>query len=250
MKFVKFILPLLFLATTVNAQNTYYGHKVGIDFNVIGRKPIFKESFEDIIDNNDKPNYRYKGSQLEAYSNFDWGFATGITFFSKQNVSFAAQFTYYTSDIAYQEGKYYHDTVNDVYYDPSDFTLEDMKYRSLTFMPVLSVTSEELIKPIGLTHEFGLGFMKSSLVDKDYHYKVGGKLFTDSANEFYDKKHEYSAVCAMYGLKLSKPLTKSIVMNFGLRYTLMFGNRTSSYEVKQGLNRNFLNALFGFTLLI
>ena len=260
MKFAKFVLPLLFVSSMVNAQTTYYGHKVGIDFNFIGRKPLFNRTLENWLEKQSADeNIRYKGKRLEQYSNYDWGFVGGLTLYSRRKASFAVQFTYYKSDVSRNFTGYYYDETNDVEYNGSTMVNEDMKFKSMTIMPVLSLTSEELIKPIGLTHEFGVGFMTSSLVDKDYHFRTDGNIYVDQ-DIMYNKKHTYKSACIMYGLKLSKPISKNIVMNFGLRYSLIFGNTDyktySSYDngtstdVKQGLNRNYLNALFGFSLLL
>jgi len=259
---MKQLLPLLvtflFLATSGHTQSTYYGHKVGVSLNFIGRKPLLAKGIMSFLDDYNTPNIRYRNSRPEEYRNFDWGFETGITFFSRKQASFGLQFTYYKTDMIRYESNYYYDAETSTYFTATAF--EDLSFNSMTFMPVISVTSEDLIKPIGLTHEFGLGYMSSSIVDKDYHFKMDGTVVQDTSGIFYDRNAKYQGVCAMYGLKLAKPLTKSLAMNFGFRYTLNFGNKDNTnpgknlYELdndaKNGLNKNYVNLVFGLTLLI
>ena len=153
MKPLLLLASFLFLAISGYAQSTYYGHKMGISFNFIGRKPLLAQGFSSLFDDR-QPNVRYVNGRRKEYRNFDWGFETGITFFSKRQASFGLQFTYYKIDAARDISTYEYDDETNSYITYTDF--EDVSFNSMTFMPNVSVTSEDLIKPIGLTHDFGL----------------------------------------------------------------------------------------------
>jgi hypothetical protein len=250
---------------TAFGQSTYFGKHFAFDFNVLGRSSFIADRFTGGV-KKEIPHYKYQRSRLNTYHNFDYGIAGQFTYLTNSRVSFGVNYMYYNSDIKRTAFEY-------DYADYSSAAIiqgEDMKFKTITITPIISISSEELMKPVGLTHEFGIGFTKSTLVDKDYHfYRTDGSTVIDT-NVHYFKGTEFKGISLMYTLKLSKPISKNVVFNFGVRYALNFGNENgrnaktegltesgyyNSYyffesDATHGLNRNFINILTGLTLLL
>lgn len=130
-----------------------------------------------------------------------------------------------------------------------------------TFIPKFNVAKVGDILPIGLSHEFGLGMSISSVKGDDYLSYTTSSLDTnyydvDGVDRALDKIYEtnYKGIAAMYQIKISTPLTRSILLYTGIRYNLNYVLRPSGvmdysdeyfYEMVRGRR---LNALMNFNL--
>lgn len=131
-----------------------------------------------------------------------------------------------------------------------------------TFMPKFNVAKIGDILPIGLSHEFGLGLTISSVKDDNYFSQVSSYVDTNyydvsevdrSLDALYENK--YRGIAAMYQIKVSTPLTRSILLYTGIRYNLNYVLRPKNpiidyseeyfYEMVRGRR---LNALMNFNL--
>jgi hypothetical protein len=94
-------------------------------------------------------------------------------------------------------------------------------------MPKLTFTKEGGLLPIGLNHEIGIGYTRTKIVDKDYNFKINSGSEYLSAEDsvkidthYADYNEKYGGMTFMYAFKIKTPISKKIMINYGLRYTL------------------------------
>jgi hypothetical protein len=115
-----------------------------------------------------------------------------------------------------------------------------LEVKTFSIMPVLMIGAGKDIAPVGVSHEFGIGFLQSKVRDKDYdlepsdpysyyygpngYTSVSSQYLLDSLGQAYggliNYKQGYKGVQLMYGLKFRTPVSKSLMLHYGLRYTL------------------------------
>lgn len=79
--------------------------------------------------------------------------------------------------------------------------------------------------PMGFVHEFGLGATMTSIDKRDYTYQIiKGELTEEQLSVMtpvnYDKN--YFGLTVLYGFKMRHALNKTILFNYGLRYTFNY----------------------------
>lgn len=110
-------------------------------------------------------------------------------------------------------------------------TNESLKVNSLLIMPKFEIGGKNGLLPNGLVHQIGFGCTINSVVKKNYlvdhgTYTTGGPNGNASDQEqlFEDYSLDGSITLfqIMYGLKMRTPITKSLMLDYGFRYTLDF----------------------------
>lgn len=252
-----------FVLTSVFSQSGYYGRRTFVEFGVMGRNPFL----EKLTNYKGTPYYKNENNMLvENPNRIDYGFNLGVTFLSKQAVSFGIVGSFYNSQVRSLTHTYGGYTESNV---PWLQRAESFDFKTFMVMPVVTVSHEQLIKPAGLSHEWGLGFMQSSIADRDYLLKVDFYENQEDADNaeaqglYYNRMARFQAICLMYGLKIRKPLTDRLLLHYGIRYTATIGNAHDKnsanpeimlygfeQDVKRALNRNFINFNFGLTFML
>lgn len=146
-----------------------------------------------------------------------------------------------------------------------DVKIESLKSRSFYFLPKFEITNKNGILPLGLTHSFGIGYIWSTIIKKEYnavinaqdvpsgtytsvdslgvHHELEKPLppnFTDINNKLidYENQKPNTYLQLMYAITIRKALTKNLFISYGLRYTFNFANifqyRSSSIQYKGG----------------
>jgi hypothetical protein len=108
---------------------------------------------------------------------------------------------------------------------------EMLDIRTISIMPKISFTKKGGLLPIGLNHEIGIGYNSSKVVDKDYEYRIisGGEGMSAIDSMYLDKQYvdydqRYGGMTFMYAFKVKTPISKRVMINYGLRYTLNLRN--------------------------
>lgn len=251
-----------YLSNAVYAQAGYYGRNTIIEFGVLGRNPLVAN-----LDGNNVSyfkNYVNKDGRLVQQKNkFDYGYSAGIYFLSNRTASFGIYGSIYNTNVPGLFGYNYSSNVQVQ-------AMEQFRYTTYSFIPTLSLSANQLIKPVGISSEIGLGYTSAKLKQQDYLYSTTSnyKEVVDSMYQngmLYDRKAKYSAVVAMFGLKMRQPLSKRLLLYYGLRYTVHFGFKQDRSDTPakssfpfyayndyttHALRRNFINFQAGlcFTL--
>ncbi len=105
-----------------------------------------------------------------------------------------------------------------------------VQVRSFTFLPIFEFARNHGLMPSGIFHQFGLGYSRTHLLDKQYKIQVSGmsndilqQPFQESyvPTNFYDYKGKsIQSLVFLYGLVQRVPLSKHILFNYGIRYML------------------------------
>ena len=237
MRFLFF--SLLFTTSTVSfAQNTgLYGKKRFLEVNGLGYVPIIGWFAADLNDVNKKEgNLLLPGKDIINY-----GFRLNLGIAVKRNIALSLEFGYDHANIR---------PFNSIRVDGIDnwgysttasyyFEHEMLDVHTMNIMPKIEFTKEGGLMPLGLNHQIGIGFTSSSIQDKDYLYKTSGfnyenftpsedpeKLIENLVN--YDQK--FKGYSFLYAFNVRTPITKSLLINYGLRYTLNLAQMSQTYS--------------------
>lgn len=244
----KLITWMLLLTGAVTAQknNGFYGKKFFFDLSARGATPIINNVFMDNY-------YKATGSNNLQLS------------LDRLNYGFSG-----TIGMAYERDKAISLNVSQMYGNipgpgliivrPSDanegtgnFTIytehENLSVRSLVIMPNLCFSSKSSLLPVGVSHEFGIGYRITSIVEKDYVYEASpfyyaytdqtgnyhqinassnaeANAFVDSLvkadGPYIDYNRKYSGISLSYAMRIRRPLNDYLALNAGLRYSLHF----------------------------
>jgi hypothetical protein len=117
------------------------------------------------------------------------------------------------------------------YYQYVSFQHEMLDTRTISIMPKVSFTKKGGLLPIGLNHEIGFGINSTKVIDKDYNYRlISGTEYLSAQDSvkldqrYVDYDQKYSGFTLMYAFKIKTPVSKKVMINYGLRYTLNLRN--------------------------
>lgn len=137
-------------------------------------------------------------------------------------------------------------------YDPQNgwFTAyiahENLRVRTFILMPVVHLTENGSFFPAGLNHEIGFGLLSSRIADREYalksmdegsYYwngtytpvnKIVDSIYQSKGSPI-DTKSAIKGYSILYGIKFRTPVSKNVVISWGLRYTLNFTFKSQDY---------------------
>ena len=138
---------------------------------------------------------------------------------------------------------------------------ENLLVNSILIMPRFEISGPNGLLPNGLVHQIGVGVSINKVVEKNYLVEYSGGTTTGGANgtsaeqEALNKEdnldRSQKLVQLMYGLKMRAPIGKSLMINYGFRYTLDFGGVSSylgTYSVAREIRRYQFRNVIAFDL--
>lgn len=253
---------LIVVSYGAKAQNTgYYGKKNYFDFSVHGNFRIFSIFFED--GNYLKRTSKVSDNLVQKKDIFDFGFRGSYNRMIKNNLAIGieAGLDFQNTAMEYSFYEFYPQGSEYSYSIQVDY--ETLKMRTFSIMPKITFCSSGSLLPIGISHEIGVGYNGTKIVKDDYVYEIPDNWTSseltaaDSSkieNNYVDYDKNFSSVTLLYGLKFRTPLTKSLLLNYGFRYTLNIGNfrsetpHNSSYVIDNDdlANRIATTRIFNF----
>jgi hypothetical protein len=156
---------------------------------------------------------------------FDYGFRFTLGRSGKKNTGFSFEVGYSFTNLPTRERSYLAD------YSSLSYKHERLDVRTWSFMPKIEFTSKGGTLPVGLNHQIGFGITTSKILEREYNYQVfnySGDLTQEEIDSFsknllnYDNK--YSGLTFLYAFNIRTPLSKSLMINYGIRYTLNVRN--------------------------
>lgn len=256
MKIITIIFILL--ANCAVAQNTgLYGKRTFVEFNTNSHYRLFNTIL--------KQEYMYQnetGSTLtQKKDRFDFGFNIAVGRAGKKGVAVSLELGMGFSSVAGPEYLEYTtiDSWGWGYTENIRMNHEALKTRTITIMPKIEFNSSSNL-PVGLNHQIGVGFTQTSIVDKDYiryQRNTSSNLteaeFEKLAKENFDYTEKYKGVTLLYAFNIRTPVSKSLMINYGLRYTLNVGGGLREYpktirrDIAGSRIFNFINFNLGLT---
>jgi hypothetical protein len=107
---------------------------------------------------------------------------------------------------------------------------ENIDSRTITVMPKIELSNKKALLPLGLAHQIGFGFSSTKILEKEYNaandsyydYSSNSLDITEYKKYFYDYKNAKNIITykIMYGIYKKTPITKNLMIQFGVRYTL------------------------------
>lgn len=220
------IISAFLLSTQGWSQNSgLYGKKTFIELNGLGSIPMFGWFL-----NETGPIYKANGKSLtQGNDNFNYGFRVTLGRVLKRNTALSLELGYDYRNVSgpeYVTTKYLDQWG---YYSEQYVQLKHEMFDVSTFsiMPKIEWTKSGGLLPIGLNHQIGIGYSSAKIQEKDYIYRItsGAEYLSasDSANfseKLVDYDQRYKGFSLMYAFNIRKPITKSLMINYGIRYTL------------------------------
>lgn len=126
------------------------------------------------------------------------------------------------------------------------------KGQSVGLMPIIEIAGTGGILPIGISHQIGIGFYKNTMHYDDYLVLAQGNSSSGQTLDLYMTKDfknledlTVKSYSFMYKFNLRLPITRSLLLNIGMRYNI---NRTKPVpdQYSSSENNNQLIPLFNF----
>lgn len=234
-----------------------YGKTRFVEFSLVGNSPI--------INNVTNKNGFYvnsgSNSLVAGSDRFNGGFYGAIGIAPRRNFAISLSGGLSYSNSVGPNQIFYPDSYSYNGYSSFYVNHENLSIRTMTIMPILHFGGSRELLPVGLSHELGVGYSSSSVVEKDYIVRADGgyayvnnQMYTDIPKLIdsivavngsyinYDQK--YKGFVLMYGLKFRTPLNKRLMLNYGIRYTVNFVNNEGYNTYSTPNNYTYDNALF------
>lgn len=234
-------ISILLLGFTSIGQNTgLYGKRKYIEINGLGNIPLFGWWI-----NNSANNYYYKksgtNSLTEGKDYFNYGYRIALGIAGKGMIGFGLEFGQEFFNIAAPiYGSYYYTDPwsGYAYYQNIGVMHEALEVKTMSIIPKLEFTSSGANLPVGINHQIGLGYTTTQIIEKDYFLKIDQddvSYFASSAdssnfvNNFIDYNKKYRGYTFLYNFNIKTPISKKVMINYGIRYTLNIRNWRESF---------------------
>jgi hypothetical protein len=233
---MKFIIITIFSFSCVlhsfSQSNGYFGKSNIVEFNTTLTSPMF---YNFSLGMNDEIKLKASGNSLEPAKNLiNYGFrlSVGRTLGKTVGLHLEGAIDYFKVT-----------SINK--YGYNDLETEMFSIQKKSFMPKIEFTTTGGGLPLGLSHQVGLGLNTYSLMDKNYLVRY--TEYNDSTNSSqlttFDNTKIYSSdeptitgYTFMYKLNMRIPITKSLLVNIGFRYTFNFVPVKDEYSTSAPLN--------------
>jgi hypothetical protein len=227
-------------------NNGYYGRKAFMQIEFLGNNPLF---YNLVSEEAETIGYKRIGNSIsESNDKFNYGFRFSTGYAVKRNIGILFEFGQDFSTIYPKPNPLYYNTS----YTPKIITHEMIDVTSTIFIPKVEFASAKSLLPMGLAHQFGLGFENSVIKQKDYLYVVQSsssidsiKLYSTSNSDLdpvdFNKLQSVRKLVVLYALSMRTPITKQMMIQYGIRYTLHLGNRNMKFNPDETSNETQMN---------
>ncbi len=264
----------LFISTFSFSQknNGYYGKRFFVDLEGLANYPLFSNFL-----NEAQYGYKADGKKLVTKNdNLNTGFRINAGYAVKRNLGLSLEFGQDYSSVKIDNSEplyiaqYYNAYVKH----------EMIDVKTTVFIPKLEFATSKALLPMGLSHQLGFGVAYSKAVDKDYLYQIidystgnyAPTLYSTSNSDVdpvnFNKFKTVKKFVLLYALNMRTPITKSLMFNYGIKYTINIGKTPNDYyysysgdptlsytrSVENAIARHrslsFMNAFVGLTLVL
>jgi hypothetical protein len=264
-KVVLIVCFLIVLKGYSQSNKGYYNSKFYISLDALMNAPILYNfrSSSDVYSKCDE-NLNQKGDK------FNFGFRACLGVILKRNFAFCLEGGIDFSNVYSEKSIYHEDSISGQNLN-LNVIHENLDIQTFSVMPKIEFSVKNSLLPLGLSHQFGIGFNRSKLVNNDYASLVTYQssldnsyvLIDDFNKKYFDFNNQISTktFTIMYALNMKTALSKSLLLNYGFRYTLNLNssglNMTSNsinhfylsqQDVSKLINKQRLYNLINFNL--
>lgn len=229
MKYLLFIIVLLPLCGF--GQSTgLYGKKTIVEVQVAGSYPLF---------NNDDNTYKADGTNLvDSRILFDYGFRGNVMHAFNNQIGLGIELGIDRQLLTAPESVLLEST--DFFgMLTSTFSIqhERLRMQTLTIMPKFEFSSMDNLLPMGLSHELGIGYTRSSILERDYQFNLttfpNDTILSPIENGVVDYNTFQTGFTVMYQINMRTPITESFMISYGLRYQANFVRQQRPFATTQ-----------------
>jgi hypothetical protein len=260
---VLIVCVLFVLKGNSQSNKGYYNSKFYISLDVLMNAPILYNfrSSSDIYSKYDE-NLNQKGDK------FNHGFRASVGVILKRNFALCLEGGIDYSNVYLEKSIYHQDSTTG---QNLNLIHQNLDIQTFSVMPKIEFSVKNSLLPLGLSHQFGIGFNRSKLVNHDYSSLVTYQssfdnsyvLIDDFNKKYFDFSNQISTktFTIMYALNMKTALSKSLLLNYGFRYTLNLNSSElnitsnsinqfylSQQDVSELINKQRLYNLINFNL--
>jgi hypothetical protein len=225
----------LFIARETTAQNNgFYGKKVYVEFNGLGNIALFHHT-----GTYDTRFYKNNGSTLTQGSDwFNSGFNLGAGIATKRDFMIGLETSWWFFNVAGPTSLNYESSS---LYGPIYLRHEMLDMRTFSIMPTLTFGGKKGLLPVGINHQVGIAYTRTKALDHDYLFRPDNDYYYSVTQEeldslssqnggLVDYEEVFAGFSLVYTLKVRIPVSKSVMINYGFRYSLNYTSLNHGYS--------------------
>ena len=200
----------------------YYNSKFYVSLDALANSPILY-------------NFRSKSDEYSKYDKnlnqkadkFNYGFRASFGVIIKRNFALCLEGGIDYANIYLEKSIYYQDSMSSMY---MNITHQKLDIQTYSFMPKIEFSVKNSLLPLGLSHQIGIGFNRTTLIDRNYNSFVTHNDYSDNSDiqiqDFKERYFDFSnqsstkTYTLLYAINMKTALSKSLLLNYGFRYTL------------------------------
>lgn len=226
----------LFISTFSFSQknNGYYGKRFFVDLEGLANFPLFSNIFS-----YGEFGYKANGKNfVTTKDKFNTGFRINAGYAVKRNLGLSLEFGQDYSSV-------YMDNNDQMYYDEYNYLYvkhEMIDVKTTVFIPKIEFATSKALLPMGISHQIGFGIANSRVAEKNYLYQYtdsyygvdyAPRLYSTSTTDLdpvnFEKFKTVKKFVLLYALNMRTPITKSLMFNYGIKYTINIGKTPNDY---------------------
>ena len=248
---------LLFIASFVvslftfgQKNNGYYGHKGFIQVESVMSYPLFSNL--SVLNDSYNPYSASNNILVAKKDNFNIGFRITAGYAIKRNIALSFEYGQDYSSVYPSQDIYVYDNFGLGYGYQVEHEMLDITTN--VFIPKIEFGTSKSLLPMGLSHQIGFGFSNSKVKEKDYLYRYEdyfGYLpythYSTSSTDLdpinFSNLKSLKRYVILYALSMRSPLTKNLMIHYGLKYTLNVGKKQSYNSYSNNSNEYFTSEI-------
>ena len=234
--FPRTLVFLVLFTKSVYSQkdNGFYGNKA-----IFQTEGLFNYPFFYNVISKSSGDFIYKakdGKLVQSNDLMNYGYRLSLGYAFKRNMAFLVELGQDFSNV--YPDRY---PINYSYEQATVSQHEKLNAISTCILPKFEFASSKSLLPMGLGHQIGFGLERTRIVEKDYLYRLdyydpmpdSNKLYSLSQNDLdpinFSLLPRIKRFVIMYALSIRTPLSKHLLLNYGVRYSARFGNVKKLY---------------------
>ena len=229
---VAIILIFSTLSASAQKDNGFYGKKFFVQAELLMNNPLVYNIFNDEYEN--AAMVKSGASLRQGKDRFNFGYRLNAGYALKRNMVLGIEVgqdfsSFYPSRFAYLIDSWGNGDSYEIDHEMVDLT-------TMNIIPKIEFANSMALLPMGLSHTVGFGVALTKMVEKNYVYKLydyyntGTVTTTNYQNSSTDpieisKYPPLRKFVIMYGINLRTPVTKNVLITYGLKYTLNVGGK-------------------------
>jgi hypothetical protein len=217
-------------------NNGYYGHKGFIQVESVMNYPLFNNIFT----SEDVAYTATYNSLIVKKDHFNIGFRINAGYAVKRNLALSFEYGQDFSSIYLNPYNYVFDAFGYGY----EVQHEMLDVTTNVFIPKIEFGTSKSLLPMGLSHQIGFGVSYSKVKEKDYMYRYVynsgythyGTSTTDLDPINFSNLKTIKRYIILYALSMRSPITKNLMIHYGIKYTLNVGKKQNYYNYSYNSN--------------